>query len=203
MRTMDRYRTNVYSQEGEDGLIDECLKRIDIKKGKCAEFGAHDGRFCSNTRLLLENGWSGKLVEADPVLFKSLLDNTMGMSVALHHGFVTPENVNDRIPWDVQVLSIDVDGIDHAIWRAYKGQPDIVIIEINSSIQPDAFEPVADPNRGTGYLPMVALGISKGYFLLAHKGNCIFILNKHRPLFPEIEGDGLSNSELYFDKSWL
>lgn len=204
MRTFhSRYSFDRFSQTGEDGVIEECLKRIGITTGKFAEFGAHNGTYCSNTRLLLDNGWSGKLVEADPGLFKELLDNTMGLSVALHCGFVTPENVNERIPQDIDVLSIDVDGIDYSIWKAYTGRPAIVITEINSSIQPDAFEPVSDPQRGTGYLPMVSLGLSKGYFLLTHHGNCIFILNKYRDLFPEIIGNGLENSELYFSTDWL
>lgn len=198
-----KYGADIYSQTGEDGIISECLGRIGIEKGKFAEFGAHNGIYCSNTRLLLEQGWSGKLIEADPDLFKQLLDNTMGLPVALHCGFVTPENVNERIPQDIDLLSIDVDGIDYNIWKAYTGKPALVVIEINSSIQPDAFEPVSDPQRGTGYMPMVSLGLAKGYFLLTHHGNCIFVLNKYRDLFPEIEGNGLENSELYFSRGWL
>lgn len=198
-----KYRSDMFSQTGEDGIIDECLKRIGITKGRFVEFGAHDGKYCSNTRLLLESGWQGKLLEADPGLFKQLLDNNIMTGAELYCGMVTPENVNALVPPDIDLLSIDVDGNDHNIWKAYQGRPAIVIIEINSSIQPDAFEPVSDLQRGTGYLPMVALGIAKGYFLLTHHGNCIFILNKYRDLFQEIEGNGLENAELYFSSAWL
>lgn len=198
-----KYAADIFSQTGEDGLIEECLKRINPIGKKLAEFGAHDGKYCSNTRLLLESGWQGKLLEADPGLFKQLLDNNIMTGVELYCGMVTPENVNALVPADIDVLSIDVDGNDYAIWKAYRGRAAIVVIEINSSIQPDAFEPVSDLQRGTGYLPMVALGIAKGYFLLTHHGNCIFILNKYRELFPEIEGNGLENAELYFSRDWL
>jgi hypothetical protein len=159
--------------------------------------------YCSNTRLLLENGWSGKLIEGSPQLFKDLLDNTLGMSIALHCGMVTPENVNTLVSPDIDLLSIDVDGNDYNIWKAYRGKPSIVVIEINSSIQPGANVPVSDLQHGTGYKPMVELGIHKGYFLVSHHGNCIFVRNDYRKMFPEIEGDGLANSELYFSCDWL
>jgi hypothetical protein len=204
MRTFhDKYAKDLYSQTGEDGIIEECLRRLKIKTGRFVEFGAHDGKFCSNTRLLLESGWSGKLIESSPELFKKLLDNNITTGVGLYCGMVTPENVNNLVPKDIQVLSIDVDGNDYNIWKAYEGRPPIVIIEINSSIHPDADGPVSDLQYGTGYKPMVQLGIAKGYFLLTHHGNCIFVANEHRSLFSEIVGDGLENADLYFSKAWL
>jgi len=203
MRKFDTFRTNVFSQEGEDGLLDEIFKRINPKEKSFCEFGAADGIFCSNTRLLLENGWSGKLIEADPARAKGLIDNTLGKPVELYFGAVTPENVNTLVPHTLNLLSIDVDGIDYLLWDAYTGTADVVVIEINSSVPYYQSLPIGHPQHGTCYKQMVRLGILKGYFLLAHKGNCIFILNKYRKLFPEIEGDGLENADLYFDRSWL
>ena len=204
MRTFhDKYAKNIHSQTGEDGIIEECLRRLKITKGRFVEFGAHDGKYCSNTRLLLENGWSGKLIESSPELFKQLLDNNLMTGTELYCGMVTPENVNALVPKDIQVLSIDVDGNDYNIWKAYEGKPQIVVIEINSSILPDVDAPVSDPQHGTPYKPMVQLGISKGYFLLTHHGNCIFVRNEFKELFPEIVGDGLENAAIYFSRAWL
>jgi len=201
MRLFDKYRADVYSQNGEDGLLDEIFQRLKIKNGKFCEFGAADGIFCSNTRLLLENGWSGKLIEADPARAKALIDNTLGKKIELYFGPVTAQNVNELIPATLNLLSIDVDNDDFNIWNAYRGFADVVVIEVNSSIAPP--EVVIPGNRGASYSAMVMLGLSKGYFLLAHKGNCIFILNKYRNLFPEIDGDGVANADQYFDRSWL
>lgn len=201
MRLFDKYRADVYSQTGEDGLLDEIFQRLKIKNGKFVEFGAADGIFCSNTRLLLENGWSGKLIEADPARAKALIDNTLGKKVELYFGPVTPQNVNGLVPDDIDLLSIDVDNDDFHIWNAYKGKPAVVVIEVNSSIAPP--EIVIPGNRGASYSAMVMLGLSKGYFLLAHKGNCIFVLRGYHNLFPEIEADPAENPQLYFDKSWL
>lgn len=178
------YSNNVYSQNGEDGIIEEILSRLKYVGGLCCEFGAADGYWCSNTRKLIDEGWKCIMLEA-----------SKGQ-------FVTPENVNELVP-DVDVLSIDVDGNDYNIWAAYDKKPAIVVIEINSSIQPGKDSPVSDLENGTGYKPMVELGIKKGYFLLCHTGNLIFVDKKFKRLFPEIKGDGLQNTDEYFNRQWL
>lgn len=195
------YGANIYSQNGEDGVLEELFKRLHISQGRCCEFGAADGKYCSNTRLLLENGWSGKLIESSPEHAKALIDNTLNMNVELFFGAVTKANINELVPGDLQLLSIDIDNDDFHLWNHYRGKPDVVVIEVNSSIAPP--EVVVPGDRGASYSAMVMLGIVKGYFLLTHSGNCIFVLNKHRALFPEVIGDGLENAEEYFDKSWL
>lgn len=200
----DKYKQNFYSQNGEDGIIDECLKRFDpIIEGKCCEIGAHDGVFCSNTYNLRKRGWYGLLIEGDPAKWDSLMKNTTKNSNTTQQ-YATEKNVNNILGFfHYNVLSIDIDGNDYNVWKAYTGKPDIVIIEINSSINPKSFGPVSDPNLGTSYHAMVDLGIKKGYFLLCHTGNLIFVLNKHRDKFPEIVGDGILNHEEYFKTDWL
>lgn len=195
------FGTDVYSQNGEDGVLSEVFRRLKIEKGTCCEFGAADGKFCSNTFYLIEQGWKGKMIEGDPNRIKALIDNTLLFGVAIHCGNVTPENVNDLVPQSLNLLSIDIDNNDYHCWKAYDGVADVVVIEINSSVVPGC--EMIPGTRGSSYTSMVKLGIEKGYFLLAHKGNCIFILNKYRELFPEIEGDGLENSDDYFCKDWL
>jgi len=185
-----KYSGNIHSQNGEDGIIEECLKRLKLIHGTCCEFGGHDGYFCSNTRALIKKGWNGFMFDINP----------QGLDVMKAE--ITPENVNAYVP-KCNVLSIDCDGPDYGIWKAYKGTPDIVVIEINSSMPPDVIFPINDQYKGTAYKPMVQLGIEKGYFLLCHTGNLILLRNDHRHLFPEVGGDGLSNHELYFNKSFL
>lgn len=201
MRIMDKYRCDVFSQTGEDGLLDEIFRRLKITKGKCAEFGAANGKYCSNTFHLIEHGWKGKMIESDPAWAKALIDNTLKYGVEIYFGSVTSQNVNDLIPKDLNLLSIDIDNDDYHCWKAYTGTPDVVVIEINSSKPPGV--DMIPGAAGSSYTSMVRLGIEKGYFLLAHKGNLIFLLNKHRELFPEAIGDGLTNAELYFSTDWL
>lgn len=115
---------------------------------------------------------------------------------------ITPENVN-QVVRPCSVLSIDIDGNDHDVWEAYTGKPDIVIIEINSSYPATSEGPVSDPEKGTAYRPMIQLAMFKGYFLLCHTGNLIFIHGDHYHLFPEVVGDGVLNHEEYFNTSFL
>lgn len=192
-----------YSQNGEEGVIEECLKRMNIENGTCAEWGAHNGIWCSNTALLIESGWKALLIEYDNKLHTDCADRYSKNEDVICHNFkVVPGNINSLIVKEHDVISIDTDGgNDYHCFRALKHLPKILIIEINSGFAPYVFH--VSEEKGASYKAMVQLGIEKGYFLLCHTGNLIFVKNEYRGLFPEIVGDGLSNSELYFNKSWL
>lgn len=200
-----KYSKNVYSQFGEDGIIEECIKRIDsfhtdLNIGHCVEFGAHDGKFCSNTFRLFEAGWVGTMFEMDHSLFLRLKENVKGTKAIAWHQAVTPENINLLLPQYLDVLSMDTDSDnDYYCFRAYTGTAKIVIVEINSSIQP-LREYV---NEGASYRSMAELGIAKGYFLLCHTGNLIFVLNEYKDLFPDIDKHPIIDHELFFNPLWL
>lgn len=72
MKTLIKYRKNYYSQNGEDGVIEEILKRMGIKQGWFVEFGAWDGKYLSNTYALVEKGWKGVEIEGDKTKFEKL-----------------------------------------------------------------------------------------------------------------------------------
>ena len=156
----------------------------------CVEFGAADGVWLSNTRALIEKGWDSILYDIDP-------------KGDVKYCLITSGNVNDVIPPNINLLSIDVDGDDFYIWKVYKGTPEIVIIEINSSIPPDEERAINIDIIGCGYQQMVKLGLSKDYFLVCHTGNLVFVRKEFKPLFPEITGDPLIETDKYFNKSWL
>ncbi len=183
-----KYGFNVHSQNNEDGIIEECISRIMPTIHTAVEIGAPTWEYCSNTAYLADKGWDVTMYDISPndprVISKE----------------ITPENINQiGIP---TVLSIDIDNNDYHIWKAYESHPDIVIIEINSSIKPGIHEIPGD--RGASYTSMVILGMEKGYTLLCHTGNLIFILNKHQHLFPELSGQHpLMDSEKFFNKSFL
>lgn len=201
-----KYSKNNFSQSGEDGIIEEVLKRIGIEKPACAEFGAHNGTYLSNTFNLIKSGNVGKsiMIEANHDLYKQCRDSMKPYNVDVLNCAVIPENINILLsPYKPDLLSIDTDGPCYSLWKAFNGKPAVVVIEINSSYNTDATGPISDPKDGTPYRPMVQLGIDKGYFLVAHTGNLTFVLNEYRELFPEIIGDGLENASEYFNTSWL
>ena len=185
---MKRFRYNVYSQNGEDGVINALLACLRIKHGWVCEFGAWDGRYLSNTFNLVENGFSGVLIEGefdkDQDLVKTLNDYK---SVTPIHATVRESGANclddilrtTLIPIDFDVLSIDIDSSDYQVWQGTKKYfPKIVVIEINSSFRPweryvygDGFQ------SGSSFRSMLELGQSKGYTFVCHTGNMIFVRN--------------------------
>lgn len=188
-----------FSQNGEEGILKEIFKRIGIEPKLLAEWGCNDGEFCSNTRHFIEEGAKGIWIEYDEDLYLRAKESIEGLNVDLYNSAIDQYNVNDFIPLDVDMVSLDTDGRgDYDTWKALKAHPPVVVIEINSGYLPmeDRIE------EGANYSAMVKLGISLGYFLVCHTGNLIFVGAKHRDKFPDIVGDGISNHELYFLRLW-
>lgn len=170
-----------YSQQGEEGIIDEALKRMKIRGGYCAEFGAPTRSYCSNILHLFERGFSCAWYDSKP--YEEDITNV----------FITPENVNHVLRDDYEVLSIDIDGNDYAVWKAYTGNAKIVVIEINSSLDPD--QDYFTTDEGCNFSLMNKLAKSKGYELLCHTGNNIYCLKEYIHLFPD--------ADKTFNRSWL
>ncbi len=200
---LHKYAKNyVFSQNGEEGVLCECLLRMNLTTGHAVEIGGNDGRFCSNTALLLENGWSGLFVEADYQQYLKCKSNWANYPrVRCQCSRVSAQNINAFVGHGCDVLSLDTDGSDYQIFEGLNVTPKIGIIEIDSSYPPDVWAFNSD-GAGT-YRNTVELGIEKGYSLLCHTGNLVFVANEYRALFPEVEGDGLSNAELYFNRAWI
>lgn len=200
---VNKYARNVHSQNGEDGILLEALRRIGDEKGHAVEIGGNDGRWMSNTRLLLdEHGWSGAFIETEwPLYLKCQANWLHRKDVKCICSRVDGHNVNAFVKDDCDLLSIDTDGADYKIFHGLLVKPKIVIVEIDSSIPPDVLGFNAD--GGAGYLDMVRLGLLRGYFLLCHTGNLIFVDDVHRNLFPEITADPILEPWEYFKTDWL
>lgn len=215
---LNQYAKNVHSQNGEDGIISECADRLELagwlgdkeppageawKPGHCVEAGGNDGQWMSNTRLLLENGWSGLFVEASYDLYLKCKQNWQhNPKVRSQCSRVDGKNINAFVDDSCDLLSLDTDGSDYEIFAGLRAKPKIVIIEIDSSIPPN--DPSFNSDGAAGYFRGVELGLEKGYFLLCHTGNLVFIDEKYKHLFPEVKSrHPLIDSEFYFNRAWL
>lgn len=213
MSTLSAYRKNVYSQNGEDGVLEEIFRRLQIRDGSFVEFGAWDGKHLSNTFHLLEEGWSGVFIEGDQKKFRVLEQNMKLFSerIELINAMVEFQGKNTldnllaptKVPRDFEVLSIDIDSYDWHIWESFENYtPKVVVIEINSSIPVGIYQTHRDKKvQGSSFSSTVDLGLAKGYTPVCHTGNLFFVKNNlvQQLGLPQAE---LRFPEMLFDYSW-
>lgn len=192
------YKKNVFSQTGEDGIIEKIFEIIPEKDFWCVEFGAWDGIMNSNSRNLIINfGYSAVLIEAGKRKFEELkknyFDNPKVITLNKFVGFSNNDNL-DRIlettpiPKNFDFLCIDIDGNDYNVWRALNNyKPKVVCIEFNPTI-PSEIEYVQEAdfqiNRGASLLSINNLAKSKGYELISVIDfNAFYVDKKYFELF--------------------
>ena len=181
-RDLRAYELKVYSQNGEDGILKEILRRIGVRHRFFVEFGVETGAECNCARLARDEGWAGVFLEASPELFAGLQANYRPFgAVRCQQAAVTSRNIEDllaahQVPTDFDVLSIDIDGNDYWVWKAItRWQPRVVIIEYNAA-HPPPVKWVMRENpdhrwNGTNYFgasltSLSLLGREKGYTLV-------------------------------------
>lgn len=187
-----QFRRNVYSQNGEDGILEEILKRLTLNHSEnwCVEFGAWDGKHMSNTfRLVSDQGWNGVYIEGNVNFFEELkvtcrsFPNIIPILRMISHEEGSDNSLDmilneTNLPKDFEVLSIDIDSYDLAIWaNLTEYEPKIVVIEVNSHIPPGILEWHHAHGRGNSFSSTLGVGIRKGYTLICHTGNMIFVRN--------------------------
>jgi hypothetical protein len=175
---LTRYELRVFSQNGEDGVIAEIMKRVGTASRSFVEFGVETGAEGNCVFLADVLGWSGLFAEADDRCHAALERKYADSGrVGTLHARITPGNVEQLfaeagVPDEPDVLAIDVDGTDYWIWEAIERvRPRLVVIEYNGAL-PSASRLVQPPEwggwDGTDYYgassgALRALGERKGY----------------------------------------
>lgn len=121
-----------YSQNGEQAHILHYIDTIGLKTGHLVDLGAGDGRTMSNTRALIERGWTGDLYDGDPKGAKDVTQLWITRESILAHSF------------DCDFLNLDIDGNDYHILASILGwyderrrdygdgtMPALIVCEIN------------------------------------------------------------------------
>ena len=136
---LNDYEFKVYSQQGEDGIIQHLTQSIEIKNKTFIEFGVEDF-FESNCRfLMMKDDWKGFVIDGSKSNIQRLKNSHFFWKHHLHavDKFITKENIEDILATsgfenDLGILSVDLDGNDYFILEAINDfNPRILICEYN------------------------------------------------------------------------
>lgn len=181
---LEQYGYKVFSQNDEDGIIQEIFNRIGTTNKTFVEFGIQDGLEC-NTHYLLFKEWRGLWIEGDPDYYKQIQNKFRPVikdnQLKVVNAFITKENINELflqagMEGEIDLLSIDIDGNDYYVFEAISVvAPRVVIIEYNAKFPPDC-EWVMPYNKfhlwdgtdkhGASLKSLQILGEKKGYQLV-------------------------------------
>ena len=135
----------LYSQNDEDGIVQEIFRRIGETNKTFVEFGIGDGLEC-NTLSLLFNDWRGLWIDASTKsvsnIKKYFSDIINAGNLRIVESFITTDNINEIVSANVQhneidLLSVDIDGNDYHILNAITCiSPRVIIIEYNAKFSP-------------------------------------------------------------------
>jgi hypothetical protein len=182
---LNRYEFSAFSQNGEDGIIEEIFNRIGVVNRFFVEFGSSNG-IETNSTYLLYKGWSGVFIDGSQNNIKFIKKNytsliSQGRLKAVC-SFITAENIenlfrNTNVPEEFDFLSIDIDRNDYYVWDAIKlYHPRVVCIEYNAVFRPDCWFVVPyeasfvwdkSSHFGASIEALYKIGIQKGYKLVA------------------------------------
>ena len=189
----------VFSQWGEDGIIQYLLNHVPIERAIFVEFGVENYTE-SNTRFLLTNNqWAGLVIDGSADNIDYIRSDIIywASNLKAEHSFITKDNINELlakngIAGDIGLLSVDIDGNDYWVWQAIDTiSPRIVICEYNSHFGP--YAEVSTPYDaafvrdsahfskiyyGASIAALCSLATTKGYSLVASNsvGNNIFFV---------------------------
>jgi hypothetical protein len=131
---------SVFSQWGDDGIIQYLIHTLQIKNKRFIEFGV--GNYLeSNTRFLLMNdNWQGLVMDGSQSNIDFIKKDNISWKYSIDSvcAFITRENINDLIKnagyeGEIGLLHIDIDGNDYWVWEAiHIVNPQIVILEYNN-----------------------------------------------------------------------
>lgn len=182
---LNKYEFQAFSQNGEDGIIEQIFKRIGTTNKYFVEFGVEDGTE-TNSTYLLHQQWKGLWIDASKENKLSIENSFSNLikenKLKFIQSFITAENIEAlfqqaAVPAEFDLLSIDIDSNDYYVWKAITSyNPRVVILEYNSIFRPGVefirqYDPTAVWDKtsyfGASLESYCNLANEKGYKLVA------------------------------------
>lgn len=130
----------VFSQFGDDGIIQYLIRLLDIRTTTFVEFGVENYTEANTRFLLVNDNWRGLILDAN----RGYMESVRRDSIYWRHdltaaaAFIDRDNINALIAdngfrGELGILSVDIDGNDYWVWeRIDVVNPVVVIAEYNS-----------------------------------------------------------------------
>jgi hypothetical protein len=188
-----------FSQNGEDGVLLFLFNVIGTTNRKAIEICAGDCIECNSTNLIVNHGWDGLLCDGSAAniargkkYYAGRLDALQFVPPRMVQSWITRSTVNDLIKsngfaGEVDLMSIDIDGMDYYIWKAIDVvRPRVVVAEYSAAAGERSWTiPYQDDYcwdlkeaAGASLPALEKLGREKGYRLigsLRHGINAFFL----------------------------
>lgn len=140
LKNIQKAEFKVYSQWKDDGIIQFLADYLDIDTKTFIEFGVEHYEEANTRFLLINNNWSGLIMDGSESNIKRVQQEDLYWRYNLKavNAFVTAENINELITrngftGELGLLHIDIDGNDYWVWKAISVvSPVIVIMEYNA-----------------------------------------------------------------------
>ena len=201
---IDKINYKVYSQNGEDGIIQYLIKSLKLNYIKFVEIGTQDYTE-SNTRYIFETmRCNGLIIDPLENLETLIRENISGFwknNLSILNKLATPENINslldnNNFKNDIDLFSVDIDGIDYWIIKKLKKKiSKIFVAEYNPYFGPELEITVPNINNfhrtsyhysnlcwGVSLKSLIKVMIEKDYTFVGSndfRNNAFFVSNDH------------------------
>lgn len=133
------YEFKVFSQWGEDGILQHLTTHLNIANHTFIEFGVETFHESNCRFLLMKDRWSGFVIDGSEENMRRLRESYFYWQHPLDcvASFITRDNVDhllSRSGFDRElgILSVDIDGVDWFILQALGGwRPSVIVVEYN------------------------------------------------------------------------
>jgi hypothetical protein len=130
----------VFSQFGDDGIIQYLVHALEPLDHTFVEFGVQDYREANTRFLLLHDGWRGLVMDSDPDLVARIQadEEYWRHDLTAASAFVDRDNIDGLLrahgfEGPLGLLSVDIDGNDYWVWeRISCVTPAVVVCEYNA-----------------------------------------------------------------------
>ena len=135
------FEFKIFSQYGDDGIIQFLVKNLNIKNKTFIEFGVEDFSESNSRFLMMHNNWSGFVMDCSSENMNKLKTYPWYWKFDIKHqnSFIDADNINPILAEtgleNIGLLHIDLDGNDYHILKILdfsKLKPAILIVEYNS-----------------------------------------------------------------------